>query len=885
VALNLGDINFGITPQMGGLHTAMQTMLRFGNVVNQAFTQAGAGAQAFARQMASQEAAALRAMEQVRNFQQRARTAGAPDAFVNTANQALNAYTRQMSQATLGTLGFHRANEDLRVNMGNLNRLLREHITAQNEAEKGTGKFGGALKNLHSASVLFSGPLSGLASRFAIMNSLMASGGAASLGMVAGLAAAAYAFIKLGGEVIRTEVALTKIRQQYDIVTGAQALTQAAMADVMGIANRAGIQFETTALQFGRLSIAAKDTSLEGEKVRALFEVLAFATSKLGLSAEQTEGALRAFEQMISKGKIQSEELRGQLSERLPGAFKIAAQAMNMTTQELDKALKKGTVYAEDFLPKMTEAMKKAYNIDVTANIDNIVASQNRYKNSVLQLVDAIDKAIGFSTGYKNSLDLGVKALDWFTTALGGTSSKMAGALPDVEEYINAQKTLGTATRNTTNALILQQQTILELTMEKLRASQAEYQAQIDASKNRGMVAVPPPVQINTGIIATLKGYYESVLAAVTFGNTEVKKEASKGWIDSLPTAEEAQRLSKNAQASWVAASPPSEAEKRVREFEEAIAKLHKRLDDLARLNNESVNREAKRIPKPPKNEKLTEELDDLKEKTKAAKDELEAMNKSAQDLREWKFMKEINDSIDKFVEKLKKAGMEEEAAKKATEGYRDALTKLKRAQEAATNTTSLHEFAAKQFGKAGETAVDKFVDALKEGQMNMEVLRDIGKSVAADLLKEFMKLALLAPLKNWLFGTNSPVLGSGPGGGAIGQLLNFHTGGFVGENTSPPKFDFGNPMKGINNTFGFRDVAAVLEKGETVLTRGQTRGLMALMSGRNNRSAPIVHFNSTINAPMGEKEIIRRAVVMAHQEIMPQVVPTVMEASKRGWV
>ena len=53
-------------------------------------------------------------------------------------------------------------------------------------------------------------------------------------------------------------------------------------------------------------------------------------------------GAFLALGQMISKGKVQAEELRGQLGKRLPGAFQLAAKAMGMTTAALDKFMADG---------------------------------------------------------------------------------------------------------------------------------------------------------------------------------------------------------------------------------------------------------------------------------------------------------------------------------------------------------------------------------------------------------------------------------------------------------------------------------------------------------------------------------------------------------------
>ena len=76
------------------------------------------------------------------------------------------------------------------------------------------------------------------------------------------------------------------------------------------------------------------------------------AATTLGLSSSEADGALLAVSQMMSKGTVQAEELRGQLGERLPGAFQIAARAMGVSTSELGKMLEAGQVIAEDFLPQ-----------------------------------------------------------------------------------------------------------------------------------------------------------------------------------------------------------------------------------------------------------------------------------------------------------------------------------------------------------------------------------------------------------------------------------------------------------------------------------------------------------------------------------------------------
>ena len=62
------------------------------------------------------------------------------------------------------------------------------------------------------------------------------------------------------------------------------------------------------------------------------------------------KAAMRATSQVFSKGKVSAEELRQQLGERLPGAFTLFADSMNLTPAELDKALEQGKVTLDDFM-------------------------------------------------------------------------------------------------------------------------------------------------------------------------------------------------------------------------------------------------------------------------------------------------------------------------------------------------------------------------------------------------------------------------------------------------------------------------------------------------------------------------------------------------------
>jgi tape measure domain-containing protein len=95
--------------------------------------------------------------------------------------------------------------------------------------------------------------------------------------------------------------------------------------------------------------------------MRNIYSAVTEAGTALNLSKDELSGVFLALGQMISKGKVQAEELRGQLGERLPGAFGLAAKAMGVTTGELDKLLETGKVTAEDMLPKLADALHNKF--------------------------------------------------------------------------------------------------------------------------------------------------------------------------------------------------------------------------------------------------------------------------------------------------------------------------------------------------------------------------------------------------------------------------------------------------------------------------------------------------------------------------------------------
>lgn len=119
---------------------------------------------------------------------------------------------------------------------------------------------------------------------------------------------------------------------------------------------RLGASLPEAAKGYMQLSVATQGV-IDPSDMKALYTSTLEMSTALGLSAADTEGSLRAFVQMASKGKVTAEELKSQLGERLPGALRIAADAMGLTTAELFNMMENGKLMSADFLPRMAEQM------------------------------------------------------------------------------------------------------------------------------------------------------------------------------------------------------------------------------------------------------------------------------------------------------------------------------------------------------------------------------------------------------------------------------------------------------------------------------------------------------------------------------------------------
>ncbi|EDW0411235.1 tape measure protein [Salmonella enterica] len=195
---------------------------------------------------------------------------------------------------------------------------------------------------------------------------------------------------------------------------------------VKNLADSSGVDQIETLSSFAKFSAGAGDMNTDQKE--SLFSNVIGTSRLMGLSTDEINGILKAFEQMASKGKIQAEELRGQLGDRMAGAFQLFARSLGMTTEQLDAAMKNGKVLSKDVLPKVSAEMGRM--IDKAGGWEKIINStqtqlgrlSNSWNNNLALMFDGSQEGlVDFTRSLTNLLN-----------SLGGQSKNLGEHFGDL---------------------------------------------------------------------------------------------------------------------------------------------------------------------------------------------------------------------------------------------------------------------------------------------------------------------------------------------------------------------------------------------------------------------------------------------------------------------
>lgn len=170
--------------------------------------------------------------------------------------------------------------------------------------------------------------------------------------------------------------------------------------------------------QLGQFQAACKGSGLALDDVNNIYAATVKSATYFHLSSQQTEQALLAVQQMMSKGKVTAQELRLQLGNVMPGAFQKMADAVGVSTAELDKMMAAGQLISKDVLPKFAAELDKMTNGKIDLN--SLQLQINTLKNAFAELVNsggfemAFSKVVKIATNAINVIKNNIKGIGEF---------------------------------------------------------------------------------------------------------------------------------------------------------------------------------------------------------------------------------------------------------------------------------------------------------------------------------------------------------------------------------------------------------------------------------------------------------------------------------------
>lgn len=204
-----------------------------------------------------------------------------------------------------------------------------------------------------------------------------------------------YSGLQIAREVYDQIKAIDGMTKALKQVTQTQEAFNQAQFFLKQTAEESGANIIGLTSSYTKFLASAKTTNLTLDQTQNIFRQVSKAAGVLGLSTDDTNGAFRALEQILSKGKVQAEEIRGQLGERLPGAFQILAKSMGLTTAELSKQLELGNVLSEEVLPGFAKQLEETYSLDKVERVETLAAAQNRLSNAWTEFLQAVEGGEG----------------------------------------------------------------------------------------------------------------------------------------------------------------------------------------------------------------------------------------------------------------------------------------------------------------------------------------------------------------------------------------------------------------------------------------------------------------------------------------------------------
>lgn len=274
------------------------------------------------------------------------------------------------------------ANIQVPTNLGSVTSALNQIAAAASNAGAALRSFRGGLQGLNTQQAT-----QGLHGMDGAFRGLLASGTPANHMLFQTRAALQGLFATMGvRELVQVNIEIQQVTAALMALTGSADAARTNFNHLLNVSDRFGIDISTAATGYKRLLASIEGTEFSMGDAQKMFTNISKSARVLGLDSENVMGVFRALEQIISKGSLQAEELRGQLGDRLPGAFNMFAKAIGVSTAQLGDLMKQGKITGQvlhDSLIKFTDLYAQKVEGGLVTSTQSMQAELTRLMNSI----------------------------------------------------------------------------------------------------------------------------------------------------------------------------------------------------------------------------------------------------------------------------------------------------------------------------------------------------------------------------------------------------------------------------------------------------------------------------------------------------------------------
>jgi tape measure domain-containing protein len=182
---------------------------------------------------------------------------------------------------------------------------------------------------------------------------------AGGIGLATTIQGIARAVIQFSTESVQLAARMQDLHRSFTAIEGSGGAANRTLTFLFDTAQRVGVSFTSLAESFRRLEAGAKGTTLSGDDLKRAMEGIATGARVMGLSTQENQRAMTAWEQILTKGRLSSEELVQQLGEAVPGALNIVSRSLGVTTAQLRAMAESGLIPGTLAFVAFSEEMRK----------------------------------------------------------------------------------------------------------------------------------------------------------------------------------------------------------------------------------------------------------------------------------------------------------------------------------------------------------------------------------------------------------------------------------------------------------------------------------------------------------------------------------------------